>query len=225
MKQSFTIIGCGRVGTALGIQLVRAGYKLAGLASKTISSAEKAFHTIGSGKVYETPWEASKSADLVFITTPDGVINECCSEISKNNGFKKDAIVVHCSGALPSTILTPEKKSNVFTGSMHPLQSFAASYEDRNPFEGIVISVEGDNAAVDILEIIIKALGAESIKIKTEGKAMYHASAVVASNYLVTLMDFAFKILEEAGIPENKAFKVLNPLVEGTLANIKNIIF
>ena len=223
MKPSFTIVGCGRVGTALGRQLVKAGYKLVGLASKTITSAEKAAGIIGTGEAFQTPWEASKSADVVFITTPDGVINECCEEISKKKGFKKDAIVLHCSGALPSTILSGAKKCNVLTGSMHPLQSFANSYKSGSPFEGIVISVEGDKAAVDISKKIAKELGAVSIEIKTNGKAMYHASAVVASNYLVTLMDFAFKILQEAGIPENEAFKVLSPLVEGTLANIKNV--
>ena len=57
----------------------------------------------------------------------------------------------------------------------------------------------------------------------TEAKTLYHASAVVASNYLVTLLDLAIRLIEEAGIKRQDAFNLLKPLIEGTLSNIGKV--
>ena len=223
MKPSFAIVGCGRVGTALGRYLTEAGYKLAGLADKDLSFAKRAADIIGAGHFTQVSWEITDKADIVFITTPDGLINEACQEIAGNGGFRKNAIVLHCSGAHPSTILSPAKNSGAFIGSMHPLQSFAAGETEKSPFKGIVISVEGDREAVEAAQEIATDFGAISVMIRTEAKTLYHAAAVVASNYLVTLLDLAFRLIEEAGISQSDAYKVLSPLVDGTLSNIEKV--
>ena len=41
IPQKISIIGCGRVGTALAVFLSKAGYNIAALTSRTRSSAEK----------------------------------------------------------------------------------------------------------------------------------------------------------------------------------------
>ncbi len=223
MKHSVAIVGCGRVGTVLARHMARIGYRLTGLASKSLSSAQKAAEKIGIDSYSDTPWEVTKTADIVFITTPDGIIEEACKKIADNNGFKKNAMVLHCSGSLPSTILSSAKMDDISIGSMHPLQSFASVREDENPFNGIIIAVEGEAAALKSATDIADELGGISLTIKTEAKTFYHAAAVVASNYLVTLQDFAFKLLETSGIPNEDAFKVLGPLINGTIGNIKKV--
>ncbi len=223
MKPSFAIVGCGKVGTALGKFLSRVGYRLAGVSSKSLSSAQRAAEITGTDHFSQVPWEITKSADVVFITTPDNAISDTCSSISRNNGFCKNAIVLHCSGALPSTILSSAKRCGAFTGAMHPLQSFVSSKAESNPFQGIIISVEGENDAVNMARKIAIDLGATCMEIKTEAKTLYHAAAVVASNYLVTLFDLAFNLIEAAGIPKKEALKVLKPLIEGTLSNIEKV--
>lgn len=223
MKASFAIVGCGKVGTALGKFLTQNGYHLTGLSCKNQSSAQKAARILGTNHFSTVPWEITENSDIVFITTPDGVIEETCFNIAQHNGFSQNTVVLHCSGALPSTILSSAKTCGASTGSMHPLQSFANSKTEGNPFAGIVVSVEGDDKAVNTAQEIVKDLGADFAKIKTESKMLYHAAAVVASNYLVTLLDLAFKLIEEAGIPRKDAFKLLKPLVNGTLDNIENV--
>ena len=223
MKPSFAIVGCGRVGTALAKYLKEAGYTPSGFASKSLLSAKKAAEIIGIKDFGDVPWEITKKADIVFITTPDGAIEDTCNSIAENNGFCENTVVLHCSGALPSTILKSANRIGASTGSMHPLQSFAASKGEENPFYGIVISVEGENNAVDKAEQMATDLGATCFKIKTEAKTFYHASAVVASNYLVTLLDLAFRLIEAAGVSGTDAIKVLKPLIEGTLSNIENV--
>lgn len=221
MKPSIAIVGCGKVGTAIGKFLAEAGYNIAGLASKSLSSAERVADIVKTNNVSEIPWEITKKADIVFLTTPDNAIADTCNSISIHSGFRKNAVVLHCSGALPSTILSSAKKCNAFIGSMHPLQSFASTAPAGNPFKDIIISVEGEKDAVNKARKIATDLGAECLMIKTEAKALYHASAVVASNYLVTLLDLSFRLIKAAGITDREAFKALKPLIQGTLSNIE----
>lgn len=223
MKKSVAIIGCGRVGTVLAVHLSRLGYTISGLGSKSLSSARNVAEKINVDTYSDVTWEMTKSADIVFITTPDGVIEDACKNIADNHGFKKDAVVLHCSGSLPSTILSSAKTNHALIGSMHPLQSFASVRDDENPFEGVIIAVEGEPEALAPSKIMADELGGVCLTIKTEAKTFYHAAAVVASNYLVTVQDLAFKLLETSGIPKEDAFKVLGPLINGTIGNIKNV--
>ena len=221
MKKSCAIVGCGKVGSTLARLMVHTGYDLAGLASKSLSSAQKTAEKTNCEVFSTVPWEVTPSADVVFITTPDGKIEETCMRIAENSGFKRDAVVLHCSGSLPSTLLSSAKSNHAHTGSMHPLQSFAAVGDVGNPFEGIIVAVEGEAEAVQAARTIAGALGGNCLTIKTEAKMLYHASAVVASNYFVTVQNLAVQLIKEAGIPEEDAFEVLGPLVKGTLSNIE----
>jgi predicted short-subunit dehydrogenase-like oxidoreductase (DUF2520 family) len=223
MKPSFAIVGCGKVGTALGIFLTRRGYRAVGLYSRSLSSARQLAESVGEKCVFEKPWEAARQADTVFITTPDDAIQGTCDRISQAGGFKNTARVFHCSGALPSTILASAKTCDAIIASMHPLQSFASADFTENPFKNIIIAVEGEKQAVQAAEEIANDLGAKSIQIATAGKTLYHAAAVVASNYLVALLDHALKLMHRAGISGQDALMVLKPLIDGTLSNISKV--
>ena len=229
MKQSFAIIGCGKVASALAKQLTKAGYRPMGFSSRHIISARAMAKIVNApDRCFEKTWEAAIDADFVFITTPDDAIQEACRIIAEHNGFKKNAVVFHCSGALSSTELASAKSvqtmSDVMIGSIHPLQSFAVEQpgESGNPFENIMMAVEGDPLAVEKARKIATDLGAQPFTIKTDGKVLYHAAAVVASNYLVTLMNLSIKLMTASGVSESEVFDILNPLIMGTLANIES---
>jgi predicted short-subunit dehydrogenase-like oxidoreductase (DUF2520 family) len=222
MKPSFAIVGCGKVGFALGTWLGACGYRPAGFCGRSVESAKEAAGRAGCDIFTDRPPDVTKEADIVFITTPDGVIGEVCARIADQDGFKKGASVLHCSGALPSTVMEPAVQSRgAFSGSLHPLQSFASREFKKNPFSGIIAAIEGTGPAAETARAAAKALGARPIDIRTDCKVLYHASAVVASNYLVALLDFAFALMEKAGVPRKDAPDVLKPLINGTLANIK----
>jgi predicted short-subunit dehydrogenase-like oxidoreductase (DUF2520 family) len=51
-------------------------------------------------------------------------------------------------------------------------------------------------------------------------RAVYHAAAVFASNYLVALLAEAVRLLEQSGWTEKEAVRGLVPLAEGALANV-----
>ncbi|MFZ5563213.1 MAG: Rossmann-like and DUF2520 domain-containing protein, partial [Thermodesulfobacteriota bacterium] len=223
MKPSFAVVGGGRVGTALGSHLVRAGYQCIGVACATPASAQKAADIIGTGVASAVPWEITPGADIVLITTPDTTIAKVCEQIDTHNGFAPGGVVLHCSGALPSTILKISRTPDVSTGSMHPLQSIAGNDPSVNPFKGIVMAVEGGPEALAAGKTMAADLGATPFIIRTDAKMLYHAAAVVASNYLVALCDAAFSLLEASGIDRNHAFETLGPLIFGTLENIRTV--
>lgn len=223
MKPQIAIVGCGRVGTALAVWLHRAGYPVCGLASRRLQSAQAVAALIGPRPCSQEPQAVTAEADVVFITTPDGAIETVCRHIAATGGFRAGSIVLHCSGALPSTILAPARQAGAWIGSLHPLQSFAVPTLDRNPFAGIIVSVEGDGPALQAAEALAADLNAHPQQIFTEAKTLYHAAAVVASNYLVTLLDLAFGLLQRAGVARQDAHGVLRPLIDGTLANVARI--
>jgi predicted short-subunit dehydrogenase-like oxidoreductase (DUF2520 family) len=165
-------------------------------------------------------WAATADADVVFITTPDGLIGTVAQALADHSGVKPGAVVLHCSGALASTVLAPLGGSGAHAGSLHPLQSFAAPVLAHNPFKGIVLAAEGDDTALALCREVAGALEAEFLTLETDNKVLYHAAAVVASNYLVTLLAVATRLLEGSGIPSEAALKVLLPLVRGTLQNV-----
>lgn len=51
-------------------------------------------------------------------------------------------------------------------------------------------------------------------------KTVYHAAAVFASNYLVTLLDVAQQAYVKAGVAPELALQLLEPLVRGTADNV-----
>lgn len=219
--RTFAIIGCGKLGVTLAWHLAHIGYVPAGFASRRSASAHAAAENAGGGRVCRDPWDATADADVVFITTPDAAIASVAEGLAARKGLKRGTVVLHCSGALSSTILAAAHNCGAHIGSLHPLQSFAAPTFPDNPFRGIIMAGEGDVAALELAQEMASGLQAEFLSIETENKTLYHAAAVVASNYLVTLLAASTRLLEGSGIAPEATLKVLLPLVRGTLNNIE----
>ena len=220
---TFAIVGCGKVGVTLAWHLAAMGLEPIGFASRRAASAHAAAEAAGGGRVCREGREATLAADLVFITTPDAAIGPTVDRLAARKGFKAGAVVLHCSGVLPSTILAAVGGCRAHAGSLHPLQSFASPAFPRNPFKGIVMAGEGEAEALTVARKIAEGLGADFLPLQTEHKTLYHAAAVVASNYLVTLVSVAARLLEGSGIAPEAALKVLLPLVRGTLDNVARL--
>jgi predicted short-subunit dehydrogenase-like oxidoreductase (DUF2520 family) len=219
--RTFAIIGCGKVGITLAWHLAHIGYVPDGFASRRSASAHAAAENAGGGRVCRDPWEAAADADAVFITTPDATIGSVAECLAERKGVKRGAVVLHCSGALSSDIIAGVRHCGAHVGSLHPLQSFAAPTFPQNPFRGIIMAGEGDDKALALAREITSGFQAVFLKIETEHKTLYHAAAVMASNYLVTLLAASTQLLEGSGIAPEETLNVLLPLVRGTLNNIE----
>ena len=211
------------MGTALARLLARAGYDFLGAASRTIESARKACGFAGFGEATTIAPELTRTAELVFITTPDDVIADVCKQIAEASGFARGTVVAHCSGALPSTVLEPARACGAHIGSMHPLQSFATAEQAIQTLPGSYCCIEGALEAVEVLSAAAQAIGARVMTIPTEGKTLYHAAAVVACNFLVALEHAALKVDKAAGIGGRDAMQSLLPLIKGTVSNLEKV--
>src|SRR5439155_16303619 len=63
--------------------------------------------------------------------------------------------------------------------------------------------------------------GGVPLRVRTDRKALYHAGAVFASNYVVAALASALRLFEKAGVARAEALPALAALAEGTLANAR----
>jgi predicted short-subunit dehydrogenase-like oxidoreductase (DUF2520 family) len=211
------IIGAGIVGSALAIRLADNDYEVVAVSSRTHLSAEKLAQTIKGCRALKTNQMVADVADIVFITTPDAMIPQIASELQWHKGQS----VVHCSGADSAEVLEPARKMGANTGAFHPLQSFAGVKQAIANLPGSTIAIEAAEPLFTTLKEIAEKLNCRWIELKAENKVIYHAAAVIASNYLVTLVKLADDLWETFGIPREQATQALLPLLKGTLNNIE----
>ncbi len=224
MTQKIVIVGAGKVGTALAVLLQKAGYNIAGIASRTLASAGEAARRLSpSPPATDKAHEISLKGDIIMLTTRDDVIQGVCKEIAQRGGFRKGQIVLHVSGSVPSSILSPAKAQGCFIGSMHPLQSFADVDVAIETLAGSYFCLEGNAEAIDVAKALARALGGQVMTIRTEDKPIYHAAAVIASNFFVSIIDLSLRFYEAIGIDREKGLTALMPLIEGSLNNIRKL--
>jgi len=219
-KPTIAIVGCGTVGSAVGKLLSDAGYRISGVATSNLETAQRAAGVTGSESYSDSPSEVAPGAEIVFITTPDDLIESVCIELSKQCCFQQNAVVVHCSGACSSEILASARECGAKVASLHPLQSFASVNQAVSLVPGSFCTIEGDENALPVVRQIVQDLGGIVLEITAEKKTLYHAAAVAASNYLVTLLHLALELGKAAGLDGNTSLNALLPLINGTLNNI-----
>ncbi len=223
MAERFAVVGAGKVGSALARLLSRAGHEFLGAADTRPDAARAACEFAGEGTPSADAPSLTRRAELVFITTPDGQIEPACDEIARQGGFVEGTVVAHCSGALPSSVLRGARLAGARVGSLHPLQAFATAEQAVKLLPGSYCCIEGDEEAVEVLERVAEALGARPLSIATEAKPLYHAVAVLASNYLVGLEHAALKAAQAAGLDRAEALRALMPLIKGTVSNLEAV--
>jgi len=222
MVKKIAIIGAGNVGKVLGYALMKKGYPITGVVCRTEDSGKKAAHLLQC-PVYLQPELASREAEIVFLTTPDRLIEDVCKLMAARGGFRKGQVVLHTSGAHSSNILSSARREGAYALSFHPLQSFPALEEGLSCLPGTFFAVEGDEECFPPAQDLVDALQGKLLFIPTEMKELYHAAACIASNYLVSLTDIALQCFSVMNIPAEKAFEALSPLIFGTLHNIREI--
>jgi predicted short-subunit dehydrogenase-like oxidoreductase (DUF2520 family) len=212
-------IGAGTVGTALSIGLRDRGYPIVAVSSQSLTSAEKLAHAIEGCQAVNGSQAVADAAEIVFITTPDDAIGHVASEVKWHAGQS----IVHCSGADSTDTLEPARKLGAQVGAFHPLQTFASVKQAIDNIPGSTFAVEAEEPLLTTLKNMVIALDGKWIELKASDKVLYHAAAVIACNYLVTLIKLSTDLWQTFNIPTNDATRALMPLLKGTLNNIENV--
>jgi predicted short-subunit dehydrogenase-like oxidoreductase (DUF2520 family) len=131
--------------------------------------------------------------------------------------------VVHCSGAASTDILETARQVGARVGGFHPLQSFASVEEAIANLPGSTFALEAEEPLLSTLKEMTTALNGHWIELRPSDKVAYHTAAVMACNYLVTLIKLATDLWQTFNIPTDQAIEALLPLIFGTLHNIKTV--
>jgi len=212
------IIGAGTVGSALAIKLAESGYNISVVSSRKLTSAEKLAAAIQGCRAVDTNQAVADTADIVFITTPDAAIPQIAAELK----WHKDQSVIHCSGADSTDSLLPTRQMGATTGFFILYKPWLTSNRQSIIYPARPLRSKRKEPLLTTLKEMAAALNCRWIELKAEDKVIYHAAAVIASNYLVTLVKLADDLWETFGIPREQATKALLPLLKGTLNNIEN---
>ena len=212
-------IGAGVVGTALAKAFARAGYPVVAVTSRSAERRIALADSLPDAAAVETPQEVADTIDLVFLTVPDDAIESVALSIEWRPG--KNA--VHSSGVASIDILAAASAQGAAAGVFHPLQTFATVSQAEANIPGSPFGIEASSEELlAILSEMAESLGGTPLVLSGD-KAIYHASAVVASNYLVTLLDVASSLWEILGLSREEGLKALLPLVRGTIENLESV--
>ena len=142
---------------------------------------------------------------LRLLCVPDRAIAEVAAAIEPGPW------VAHVSGGTPLSALDPHERRF----GMHPLQTLTRA---RGPeqLDGAWAGVSGETReARERASWLAQTLGLRPFELAEDRRALYHAGAAIASNFLVTLYRVSSRLVAEAGCPP----EALVPLMERTIEN------
>ncbi len=231
-KKKVLIIGPGKVGTTFALLLESIGFKeitLLGKSKKSLDTAKKhlssdIFKFLVSDELSTTD---IVDFEIICIATQDNHIidvqKNILEKLSNEVEINKNSIVFHFSGHKSSQNLKGLREIGFHTGSLHPLKSISDSTQAFNTFAGTYCAIEGDSYAQEFLSDLVKEIQGIPISIESGHKPLYHAAAVIACNYSITLYDVAMRIYKQIGLDEETARKLLVPLLKGTISNFEKL--
>lgn len=162
----------------------------------------------------------SRPTAIAFLTVPDSAVASFAAEVAGAGAISSSVAFVHCSGALGLDVLRRLGARHAI-GSFHPLQSFP---QPRAPeaFRGSLVGIDASTVPLRRkLERLARDLGARPRRVEDAERAVYHAAAVFASNYLVALAGVAVALLKRIGWSERDAVDGLIPLMRGAIAEVE----
>ena len=160
----------------------------------------------------------------MIISVRDERVPEVAERLAKEKRLRSNQILLHTSGANPArTILAPALPFVRAVGTLHPLVSFADPRVAVETLKDVAFGIEGDEPARAIAKRIVRALGARAVFLEAENLALYHAGAVMASNYVVAMADTAQTLLVRAGVPPDQALPALIPLLTSVVHNLAQL--
>jgi predicted short-subunit dehydrogenase-like oxidoreductase (DUF2520 family) len=216
-KPTVAIVGLGRLGSALALHLVQAGYRISEIVSHTPASARQARVLTQTLKARSSHRQNMKlDAALVWLCVPDREIAPVAAHLAALKSWKGKT-VFHSSGALDSDTLSALRKRGATVASVHPLMTFVRGSVPN--MKGITFALEGDAAAVRLARRIVGDFGARVFPVRKQNKAAYHAWGAFTSPLLVAALVTAEKVARGAGLKTAEARRMMLPIVCQTFVN------
>lgn len=211
------VVGAGNVGWHLSKALHGAGQDILQIYSRSEAHAARLGNEIKVPYITDLQ-QINPNADLYILAVRDAVIEIVAEKIRKRldayTKHKIEPLVVHTSGATPTTVLQPFFKNY---GVFYPLQTF--SIDRPIDFNKLPICVDAEyDFNTDFLFELAQILTPKSYRISNEQRQILHVAAVMVNNFTNHLYTIAHDILQQ----ENIDFDILKPLINETVNKIQH---
>jgi len=201
------IVGNGKVGRGLHAALRRARVPVTIVSAKDVvaGKTKRALH-----------------GDVVIIAARDGAIADVAKALADRAQIDRRAIVVHCAGALDSSVLAPIRASCAGVAQMHPMISFADP-EHPPSLVGGHAHVAGDEKAVKRASVLCRKIKLVPRTFPALDRVAYHAAAGLVANGAAALAAAARDLLVRAGAREADVPAMLGPLLRSVAENVSTL--
>jgi predicted short-subunit dehydrogenase-like oxidoreductase (DUF2520 family) len=220
------VIGAGAVGSAIARALSARGAHVATVASRTAAHSETLASALPDGMGVASADEVAAVSDVVIVAVPDDAI----AQVAAETHWRAEQLVLHLSGAQGAEALEAARAQGARVAALHPLMTFPRTAEPSTT-EAILRRLAGcawafeanDETSVDQLTSIIEALDGRAIRLTAADRAPYHLAAVLASNYVVTLLAAAARLWGTFGARSDTALEALLPLTRAAVEQMETV--
>lgn len=210
--KEIVLIGAGNVAWHLGNRLSEIGVCIAYVYARSSESAEQLASNLnckGGNQLEYIP----VSADLYLIAVNDSAIESVAQQLAGH--IHKNTLVLHTSGATPSSILQPYFQRY---GVFYPLQTFSKSR--KLDFAQVPLCIcthqPQDFARVDSFA---KKVSEKVYAVSDQQRLQLHLAAVFVNNFTNYLQHIGGTILNEHQLDA----EILHPLLVETVAKLKDL--
>src|SRR5260370_6091954 len=221
-KPTIAIIGPGRAGSALGRALHTAGYTIAAIGGRNPENVRNLADELGA-KACQSPASTIDLADLTILAVPDDVILPLATDMVESLCSAAGKAAVHLSGAQDRSALRPLAQASLRTGVFHPLQTFRRGPEAVQNVAGTYFGIDADALLREQLTQMARDLQGHPFDLSRVDRALYHAAAVFAANYPITLLAEAIALASEAGLDGGTARQGMTTLLAGAVNNLRDL--
>ncbi|TFV60037.1 DUF2520 domain-containing protein [Mycobacterium sp. PS03-16] len=231
-RLSVGIISAGRVGTALGVALERAGHVVTACSAISEASRTRAQRRLPDSAVLPVH-DVAERAELLLLAVPDAELAGVVSGLAATGAVRPGAIVAHTSGANGVGILGPLTERGCVPLAIHPAMTFTGSDEDIARLPDACFGVTAaDEVGYAVAQSLVLEIGGEPFRVREDARALYHAALAHGGNHVITVILDAVEALRSAlwgqellgqelvgDAPGGIAERVIAPLARASLEN------
>ena len=207
------LVGAGRAGRALA-----AAFRAAGLPHALVDRT--GIVEQHGPPIFTSRADAVQRSPAILVAVRDGQLDVALDELRRQDGVQTGAVVLQVSGSAEPAARARITAAGVHYGTFHPLLPLIDPSLASFRLQGSVIGIEGDDAASEVAARLAQRLGATTIEIPREERAAYHAAAVIASNFPVTLAALAEGLLSRIGVDSVAAHRAVRALMAASVENL-----
>lgn len=227
------VVSAGRVGTAFGEALARAGHVIAACTAVSDASIARATTRLRDARILPPP-DVAANSDLLVLAVPDTELPGLVRGLAACDSVRPGTIVLHTSGAHGISVLAPLTHAGARPLAVHPAMTFIGTEEDTERLPNACFGITAaDEVGYAIGQGLVLEIGGEPVAVSEENRVLYHAALAHGANHLVTLVADAVASLRSAlrgnellgqelvgddprGLPE----RVIAPLLSAALDNV-----